>query len=103
MRREHLSSDKAFSIAFSAYRLVPSMFYIIQNVARIRIIIVVGVWASIWLLIIRKLNDASFYQILGTAKNFRVIIWLLICLVYMKNLGKRIGISPAKVKVMCIY
>lgn len=80
------------SIAFSAYRagsidvLFGSEYSGIMAV--FGIIIVLGVWASIWLLIIRKLNDAFFYRkSLGTGSlTFRVIIWLLIYFVYMSTL-----------------
>ncbi len=46
------------------WSLVPSMFCLVQNIVAMAvfgIIIVVGVWASIWLLII-VLNDAFFYR-----------------------------------------
>lgn len=80
------------SIAFSAYRagsidvLFGSEYGGIMAI--FGIIIVLGVWASIWLLIIRKLNDAFFYRkSLGTGSlTVRVIIWLLIYFVYMSTL-----------------
>ncbi len=52
------------------------------------IIFVLCIWASIWLLILRKLNDAFFYRkSLGTGSlTFRVIVWLLIYFVYMSTL-----------------
>ena len=80
------------SIVFSAYRagsidvLFGSKYGGIMAI--FVIIFVLGIWASIWLLILRKLNDAFFYRkSLGPGSvTFRVIVWLLIYFVYMSTL-----------------
>ena len=96
------------SIAFSAYRagsidvLFGSEYGGIMAI--FGIIIVLGVWASIWLLIIRKLNDAFFYRkSLGPGSlTFRVIVWLLIYFCVYEHPDKLI-VFCGKVKGRCTY
>ena len=78
------------SIALSAYRggiigalsgdgVIPAIF---------GIVVILIVWASIWLLILHKLNEAYFYRkTLGAGRlTAKIVVWLLIYYVYMSTL-----------------
>lgn len=79
------------SIVFSSYRAgsVDVAFYSAFSgggiVAIFGIIILLIVWALIWLLILHKLNDAYFYRkTLGAGRlTSKIVIWMLIYYVYM--------------------